>query len=297
MWEHLSELSRVPGKVDLLLDSDPVLRSGLRLSSHGWIDDDPELFDIGTLVLRPEAVSRPIVGALSRRLEADGWHLEHWFLRRLTRQDMRDLWWYTWNTATPDRWGFESLRSLADPHLRLVLRRRHRGACPATIELNKMKGLDFPFVTDSLRALVGAETRALAFLHAPDEPIDLLRELMFERLTPPLAEGSSYRQLGAVVPVRRKTVNFRESRTFILRTMLSGIENLASRIGEPFTTLLTTDAPPEPREWMLAPFLRAVSGPRVSPWPILGVAQMITVLKRPSSDTMVTSDGQREWQG
>ncbi|MEE6263425.1 hypothetical protein [Plantactinospora sonchi] len=138
------------------------------------------------LTLRPEAIlARKADDCLEflRRHDFAAIHAER---LRYDRNSIRDLWRYQWNVAQLDSIEVSDLVHYRAPALMLVLRDLHPApGTPASLRLTAVKGTSDPTgrTPRHLRSVLGAPNRVLVVIHAPDEPLDVVRELgvLFDR--------------------------------------------------------------------------------------------------------------------
>lgn len=141
----------------------------------------PDLLRHSFIVFRPDAVvTRSIERALDVLDDADFEVLDivEFTYSRLT---VREGWRYQLNIATPDRIAAMDLILLATPSLFVLLRETGpQRDVPSALRLSALKGPSAPEARrcGELRAAMGpVQASVLTFVHTPDEPIDLVREL------------------------------------------------------------------------------------------------------------------------
>ncbi|MGC9665090.1 AfsA-related hotdog domain-containing protein [Planosporangium sp. 12N6] len=130
------------------------------------------------LLLKPDAV-------VGRRLEtAAGWLARQGTVVaaervRLDRHTIRAMWQYQWNVASRDRRDLADLLCHGDGDSLLLVVRMPPDTRPATARLSAAKGPADPArrTPGQLRHLLGNENFLLNFVHAADEPADLVREI------------------------------------------------------------------------------------------------------------------------
>ncbi|WP_416959397.1 nucleoside-diphosphate kinase [Streptomyces sp. Agncl-13] len=91
----------------------------------------------------------------------------------------REMWRYQLTTATLDRLAVNECFLTAGPSLLLLLRHDAEDTLPATVRLAGLKGSADPLsrAPGTLRGALGQHNRVLSYVHAADEPADLIREL------------------------------------------------------------------------------------------------------------------------
>lgn len=103
-----------------------------------------------------------------------------------SRHSMREIWRYDWHVYPVDRLDFSTLWFSACPTLTFILRDiQPIPGIPASVRLSDLKGgpvlaLRRP---GDMRSVLAPPNRILNFVHIPDEPADIVRELgiLFER--------------------------------------------------------------------------------------------------------------------
>ena len=157
------------------------------------------LLDCTVLVLKPECFRRRVCATILDFVAQNGFSILDAEIRHIPTAEEHYIWRYQWNAATLDRLRLFAIKNRGESSAILLLRRpaaAHRGV-PASVHLSASKGstayLDRRRATD-LRTMLDVPNRALTFIHCPDEPADLLRELAVlcpdaERLPRVLAAG------------------------------------------------------------------------------------------------------------
>jgi hypothetical protein len=97
----------------------------------------------------------------------------------ISRSAAHHLWRFQWNAATTDRVELTNLVNARSESMLIVLRDMVAGPVPTAIKLWKMKGSAYAHrrTEEHLRTALGMHSRMLGFVHTPDEPADLVREL------------------------------------------------------------------------------------------------------------------------
>ncbi|WP_211205701.1 hypothetical protein, partial [Corynebacterium striatum] len=125
-----------------------------------------------------------VLGALPKLLtymRDNGFVPFYYVEESMTFSEAREIWKFQWNIATIDRAAiFEELLGLGK-QLTIFFYDMSRlpGDIPATVRLRTLKGSALKEYRDgsTLRDRIEAPNRVLTLIHAPDEPIDILREL------------------------------------------------------------------------------------------------------------------------
>jgi nucleoside diphosphate kinase len=139
-----------------------------------------------TTIVKPETIVVRGIDAFVDRIGRAGFTPIVVRTVSLDRQTIRTLWWYVLNAATLDRIDLLDLFKPATESLLLVLRDDAPiDGVPAAVRYQQLKGPTHPPQRgpEDLRSHLGPPNRLLNFVHAADEPADVIRELglLFER--------------------------------------------------------------------------------------------------------------------
>lgn len=141
----------------------------------------------GTMLVKAESVVLRVVDQIEERIRGAGFTPIVARPVRLDRHSIRLLWLYVLNGATLDRLDLLDLFKPATTSIMLICRdeRMERGSIPAAVRLQRLKGPTLPHQREpgNLRFGLGPANRLLNYVHAADEPADVLRELglLFDR--------------------------------------------------------------------------------------------------------------------
>jgi Nucleoside diphosphate kinase len=141
----------------------------------------------GTVLIKAESVAIRAAERIDQRIRAAGFTPVAVRPLRLDRTTIRLLWLYVLNGATLDRLDLLDLFKPAAASILLFCRddRVDENAIPAAVRLQRLKGPTMPGQREpgQLRYGLGPDNRLLNFVHAADEPADVLRELgvLFDR--------------------------------------------------------------------------------------------------------------------
>ncbi|MGO8600876.1 nucleoside-diphosphate kinase [Rhizobium ruizarguesonis] len=141
----------------------------------------------GTMLIKAESIALRVVERIEERIRAAGFTPVLAHSLRLDRRDIRLLWLYVLNGATLERLDLLDLFKPAAPSILLICRddRMPHDAIPAAVRLQRLKGSTMPAQREpgQIRFELGPDNRLLNFVHAADEPADVLRELglLFDR--------------------------------------------------------------------------------------------------------------------
>lgn len=155
--------------------------------AEGWQDAErllgPSIEDYGRthsyLLVKPEALLLGKLPTIRDWLSTNGWDVVAARPLRTNRHTLRGLWRYHWNAVTRQHKDVVDLLFAQSGSLFLLLRSGTAHAEPATQRLAAGKGPAKPAKRSAgeLRALLGNHNAYLNFVHSPDEPADLFREL------------------------------------------------------------------------------------------------------------------------
>jgi len=131
------------------------------------------------VLLKPDAVAGRKLKTAIEWIRTNGFAISACLPVQVSRHQTRALWRYQWNTAPRAR--KEALDALmgVSSSLLLVLRSRDSGTGNASRRFALMKGPANPENqrTGELRCVLGNRTHLISFVHASDEPADLVREV------------------------------------------------------------------------------------------------------------------------
>lgn len=140
----------------------------------------PILQRLAAITFKPEAVAgRRIPNALAF-MRRHGFRPVAYRRVRLDQRRARTLWRFQWNVATADRLAVADLLMPACDSLWVAFWDETTPlAIPGTVRFRSLKGPAYPSVRKEgqLRYELGGTNRMMTFIHAADEPIDLIREL------------------------------------------------------------------------------------------------------------------------
>ncbi len=154
------------------------------------------------VTVRPEAVLTGQTATCLQFLSRHDFALISSRRFRYTRRTIREVWRYQWNVASLDSMEISDLVHRKAPALLLfLLDRTPAPAVPAICRFTELKGTSAPSgrTPRHLRSVLGAPNCILVMVHAPDEPMDLVRELGV--LFGPKTLTQLYRRLGKACAV------------------------------------------------------------------------------------------------
>ncbi|MFG3429555.1 nucleoside-diphosphate kinase [Streptomyces californicus] len=132
--------------------------------------------ETGVLWLRPDAAASGMAQEVVERVASAGFVAVGARAVRLSRGDVRALWWWHLKRATAER--LLLLDAMVELGPGLVILYRHPDGDTAR-RLTVLKGGNDPVgrPADTLRSLAGSPNRLLTMVHTSDEPADVVREL------------------------------------------------------------------------------------------------------------------------
>ncbi|MFD9007643.1 nucleoside-diphosphate kinase [Streptomyces sp. NPDC059552] len=135
---------------------------------------------LAVITFKPEAiVGRRIPTALDF-MERNGFRPIAFRRLRLHRHRARELWRFQWNVATLDRLAVADLLMPSCDSLWVAFWDETSPlTVPGTVRFRGLKGPAYPSVRKKgqLRHELGGTNRMMTFIHAADEPLDIIREL------------------------------------------------------------------------------------------------------------------------
>ncbi|MDB5937219.1 MAG: ndk [Massilia sp.] len=176
-----SRWSRVPGKLDVYLDDPGFLYTASRILEA---DNKGMLTALGQTtyaLFKPDAFAFGKAALALDFLQTKNFEVVATHTLQLTETSMTGLWRYQWNRATPERMAASLSIGLMSPSILVLLRDVGGEGCniPAAVRLWSLKGSasSDSRTPDRLRSVLGVNGRYFGFVHVPDEPADVVREL------------------------------------------------------------------------------------------------------------------------
>jgi D-3-phosphoglycerate dehydrogenase len=174
-----AKLTRQPRKQALYQDEAQVLEAWEDFHTAWGQDVEGSLQRLAVIAFKPESVARGAIPAAVQFLHEHGFTPIASRRVQLTRERCHSMWHYQWNKATVDRTRLLTFIAEQSPWLVVVLRDDEPVAgLPGSVRLWELKG---PTATERrhdghLRTLIGMRNPMIGFVHAPDEPADIVRE-------------------------------------------------------------------------------------------------------------------------
>ncbi|MEK4059837.1 MULTISPECIES: hypothetical protein [Paenibacillus] len=176
----INNITRVPGKEELLL-RDPFFREG-KYQFHSYFRNDAEkiLSQLALVIIRPDAFLLGKAKNAVKLIESMGYEPLSFQLVTIDRVILREFWRLSFSQATIDRiLILERLFSLFTS-VAIVFRNKNSSIdWPASVNLSIKKGSAKTEKRSSIdiRSMLESPNRFLSLLHVSDEPGDLLREM------------------------------------------------------------------------------------------------------------------------
>lgn len=173
------ELTRNPEKRRLYASDSWFLEGQAMLEDlvgPGWVE---RLHGTAMILFKPEAVAGRRLARALDYLESHRLRVTSFATPIVDAALTHQLWRYQLNFATVDRILLQTRLRPPTRTLAVLLRGASDDPRPLTIRLKALKGAAVPEVRSAgtLRDALGSTTALLNFVHAPDEPADLVREL------------------------------------------------------------------------------------------------------------------------
>jgi nucleoside diphosphate kinase len=163
-----------------LYSHDPYFRDGWRdVQRYATLGASSGLERISFVLVKPDGIVARSVGPLVDNLIAEGFRLAGHAVIRFDRLMIRELWRYELSAATDQRFDAIDALLTATNSLVLVVEDQSGGRATAAALLSTLKGPSRSAERDlgHLRSRIGAGDGLLNFIHTPDEPADVVREL------------------------------------------------------------------------------------------------------------------------
>jgi nucleoside diphosphate kinase len=174
------------------------------MDSGGEVD----LWNNAFIVFRPDAIVTRSVSNAIDVLSENGFSILKTYQFQYTHLTVRECWRYQTNINTRDRIVLMDLLMTSAPSLLCLLRAEcGDGDLPATVRLKLLKGPSAPEkrkLGQIRYAMGGVQAPMYSLVHAPDEPVDLLRELAI------FLEPAQRRQAYALLAAEPRPLNGRE---------------------------------------------------------------------------------------
>jgi nucleoside diphosphate kinase len=149
------------------------------LSTTFGADATKALQRLAIIILKPDAIVARRAAAAMEFIETRGFTPLAVEPLRFTAESTREEWRFQWNQLTLDRIHLSTKVMTAGTSLLVVLRDDAAQGVPATVRLQKLKGPSLPSLhaRHHLRWVLRANNRVFKFVHAADEPADIVRTL------------------------------------------------------------------------------------------------------------------------
>ncbi|MBS9422449.1 nucleoside-diphosphate kinase [Photorhabdus caribbeanensis] len=137
------------------------------------------IFGHSFILLKPETIARRLSCQAISYLAQRGFAPVGITCVELSRNAAHHIWRFQWNAATTDRIELTNWVNAQSPSILIMLRDCVPTSVPASVKLWRLKGSAHAArrKADQLRSVLGMHNRMLGFVHTPDEPADLVREL------------------------------------------------------------------------------------------------------------------------
>jgi Nucleoside diphosphate kinase len=227
--------SRVPGKLNVYLDDPGFLYALSRVMGPEADALLPQLWRTSYALFKPDAFAFGKATQALDHLARKGFTVVARHELQLTEAAMIGLWRYQWNRATPERMAASMSIGLMGPSILVALRVPEAvGGIPASVRLWSLKGSASADgrAPDRLRSVLGVAGRYFGYVHVPDEPADVVRELA-------LLLGAR----GLVETLSAQPDEEQQS----LAALRAHIAELESRFGLPWSTDTPPAQPGEPQ--------------------------------------------------
>ncbi|MFI7019996.1 hypothetical protein [Streptomyces sp. NPDC050164] len=134
---------------------------------------------LALVVFKPECIATDRVADSWELLLEEGFHPVYWRPFTHDRLTVRELWRYRWSALPLQRVHLTEAQNTIGPSLLTVA--RYEGPIrhvPASVVLNRVKGPSDPARRHErhLRTRLGSDSVLINYLHAADEPLDIVRE-------------------------------------------------------------------------------------------------------------------------
>jgi nucleoside diphosphate kinase len=172
-------LTRQARKAELFAAESQPREAWFDLRDESGMDEAVRLLRrVTSILLKPEAMKRGLFEKVLEFARGHGYHPLSVRPVLLSPNTAHAIWRYQWNMATVDRIRLHLFVAEQTPSL-LVMLEGTASKLPASVGLWGLKGSSRAVQRDSahLRTVIGMTNRMIGFVHCPDEPADVLREL------------------------------------------------------------------------------------------------------------------------
>ncbi|CAQ84651.1 MULTISPECIES: nucleoside-diphosphate kinase [Photorhabdus] len=137
------------------------------------------VFGHSFILLKPETIARRLSCQVISYLAQRSFAPVAIACVELSRNAAHHIWRFQWNAATTDRIELTNLVNSQSPSILIMLRDCAPTSVPTAVKLWRLKGSAHAArrTADQLHSVLGMHNRMLGFVHTPDEPADLVREL------------------------------------------------------------------------------------------------------------------------
>ncbi|MFI0373784.1 hypothetical protein ACH35V_38500 [Actinomadura sp. 1N219] len=175
-----SRLTMSPRKWELYRDEPgfKIACCGLLAEAGPAVVDSLQRYAI--LAVKPEGWIDGVFPRVAAFLPRHGFEIVGMFRSRLTPTMIREIWRYQWNIAPVERIELSELLLSLGPLYGFLLRDTAPvDGTPASVRLARLKGPAIPARQrpGQLRRELGAPCRLVTYVHIPDEPADIIRDL------------------------------------------------------------------------------------------------------------------------
>jgi len=178
--QFISSGCRVPFKADVYC-KDPGLLLAVAGLIRSGLDDISMLSRMTYVLFKPDSFYEKKAMVALQFFIDHGYRIHRYETLTLSEQQVFSLWRYQWNRATTTRMKASVVIATCGPSVVACLRSTDdaKTTVPASVRLWASKGSAFieNRRDDSLRARLGVNGRYFGYVHIPDEPIDVVREL------------------------------------------------------------------------------------------------------------------------
>jgi hypothetical protein len=287
---------------------DVSFREGVRDASRIWGARWLDVLHSSTLILvKPDGLVAGVTPTVCDFLKREGFILLGASFASLADQVWRTMWRFQLTAASTDRFLVNDLL-YQYPSLILALRDSRAAQVPAAVRLAQLKGT--PDLSrqapDTIRALIRQPHRLLTYVHVPDEPADVLRELAI------VAMGGKRIQL--LRAWRRETMSSSDGaaltealgtgaapRSFALSSALERLRShLAERsvtgdVGERLQQALTAVASGARIDWQSFLDLLEDGGVALDPWDLVTFGVYAIELEDPGERKQIVTPCFADW--
>ncbi len=178
--QYYSELTKNHNKAHLYAQETEAVEAIEQVMDLAGDEYGSLFFDVSVMMLKPEALKKRLGMKVIDFLTDNRWAPFFCVPVTLTRNIAHCVWRYQWNAATSDRVKLHTMIAEDTKWLLILIKDASEyPTVPSSVRLWGMKGSSMNAKREPhhLRSKLGMSNRMMGYVHTPDEPADIVREL------------------------------------------------------------------------------------------------------------------------